>query len=250
MKSLPWFRMYSEAVDDPKLKLLAYEDRWHFVAILCCKCQGVLDRDDDEMVRRMVAVKLGLDLRELDEVARRLSEVGLIDRETFQPIAWDERQFKSDNSTDRVRKYRERKQKQQRNEAKRYTNVSETAQEADTDTESEAKEAGGNADGVAHAKQSPVPYRKIVDLYHEILPELRSVAKLTSARKAHIRQRWQSELQTLDRWRAYFESVRDSNFLMGHQPPGPNRQRPWQADFDFLITERAVVRHAEGKYVD
>lgn len=140
-RTLPWFRLYSESVDNPKLKLLAYEDRWHFIAILCCKCQGVIGRGDGDMTRRMVAVKLGLDLRELDEVARRLSEVGLIDPETFEPLAWDERQYKSDNSTERVREYRKRQQKQQSNKVKRDCNVSETAQETDTETDTEKDSA-------------------------------------------------------------------------------------------------------------
>lgn len=82
---LLWFRMWSEAVDDEKLRLLAFEDRWHFVAILCCKAQGLLD-DPGELMQRKVAVKLGLRLRELDEVARRLAEVGLIDITTLQPL--------------------------------------------------------------------------------------------------------------------------------------------------------------------
>jgi len=134
---IKWFRMYAEAVDDEKLRLLAFEDRWHFVALLCCKAQGLLD-GAGSLVRRKVAVKLGLDSRELEEVARRLSEVGLIDAQTLQPAAWDKRQFKSDDSTDRVRAYRER--------MKRYTdvteterndqgNVSETVQETETETD-------------------------------------------------------------------------------------------------------------------
>lgn len=131
----PWFRLYSEAVDDFKLRLLAFEDRWHFVALLCCKCQGLLDQDNDQMVRRAVAVKLGLDLRELDEVARRLAEVDLIDRETLQPLAWGERQFQSDSSTERVQKWRERQKKQRGNGVKRSSNVAVTAQETDTDTD-------------------------------------------------------------------------------------------------------------------
>lgn len=82
--SLRWFRMYTEAVDDEKLRLLAFEDRWHFVALLCCKAQGLLD-GEDPLMRRKIAVKLGLAVRELDEVARRLEEVGLVDAETLQP---------------------------------------------------------------------------------------------------------------------------------------------------------------------
>lgn len=41
--SNPWLRLYTEAVDDEKLRLLAFEDRWHFIAILCCKGKGIID---------------------------------------------------------------------------------------------------------------------------------------------------------------------------------------------------------------
>ena len=135
----PWFRMYTEAVDDEKLRLLAFEDRWHFVAILCCKGKGILDTGNIPMMRRMVAVKLGLDLRELDEVARRLSDVELIDAETLQPIAWEHRQFQSDKSTERVRAYRERVRNNGETLPKRSATVSVTAQETDTDTETETE---------------------------------------------------------------------------------------------------------------
>jgi hypothetical protein len=145
-KSLPWFRLYSEAVDDAKLRLLAFEDRWHFVAILCCKASGLLDERDAELTRRKLQVKLGLDARELGEVARRLSEVGLIDVGTFQPIAWNERQFQSDSSTDRVRAYRER--------TKRTRNVSVTAQETDTDTDTEEKKKKAKSRGARFALTS------------------------------------------------------------------------------------------------
>ena len=135
MSKMPWFRAYTEMVDDEKLRLLAFEDRWHFVALLCLKGQGLLD-DGGALMMRKVAVKLGLDLRTLDEVARRLSEVGLIDKDTLQPIAWDARQMRSDSSSERVKAYRER-QKQAKDGAKQLRNVSVTAQ--DTDTEEEAE---------------------------------------------------------------------------------------------------------------
>ncbi|AJK46199.1 hypothetical protein [Burkholderia plantarii] len=107
---MPWFRLYSEAIDDEKLKLIAAEDRWYFVAILCCKGQGVLDKAD-ALLKRKVAVKLGVQLDTLDEIARRLSEVGLIDRDTLQPLRWEARQMRSDTSTERVRRHREAKQR-------------------------------------------------------------------------------------------------------------------------------------------
>ena len=102
-----WFRMPSDAVDDATLRLLEYEDRWHFVAIMCCMGQGILDSPPD-LMRRKVAVKLGLDSRELDEVARRLSEVGLIDRNSLKPLAWDRRQFISDADNTAAERQRRR----------------------------------------------------------------------------------------------------------------------------------------------
>jgi len=107
MNDLPWFRMYSEAVDDEKLRLLAFEDRWHFVAILCLKAQGTLDSGAPFLERR-IATKLGLQPAQLDEVKRRLMEVSLIDTD-YQPLKWGKRQFKSDHSAaERKRNQRDR----------------------------------------------------------------------------------------------------------------------------------------------
>lgn len=85
MKTLPWFRMYHEALDDEKLRLLAFEDRWHFVALLCCKAKGILDEGSSDLMRRKVAVKLGLSLSELDDVIEKIASVGLVDSKTLQP---------------------------------------------------------------------------------------------------------------------------------------------------------------------
>ena len=128
----PWFRLYTEAVDDDKLRLLAFEDRWHFVAILCCKGAGLLDEEMSPLLWRRIAVKLGVQARELEEIARRLAEVGLIDGDTLQPLKWGDRQYESDTSKERTRKYRERMRK-------RHSDVTVTAQDTDTDTETEKK---------------------------------------------------------------------------------------------------------------
>lgn len=130
MQSMQWFRVYAEIVDDEKLRLLAFEDRWHFISILACKAGGIID-EGGSLLRRKVAVKLGLDVSSFEEVARRLAEVELIDFDTLQPRAWDRRQHKSDTSTERVREHRER--------LKRFRNVSVTPPETETETETEAE---------------------------------------------------------------------------------------------------------------
>jgi len=140
MKNNPWFRMYTEAVDDEKLRLLAFEDRWHYVAILCLKGQGLLDDESDPQLRmRKIAVKMGVQLRELDEISRRLSEVGLVDKDTLQPIQWDRRQFKSDSSAERVKQHRERQKNQEDERLKQGCNVTVTPPETETDTDKEVR---------------------------------------------------------------------------------------------------------------
>ena len=167
---MPWFRAYTEMVDDEKLRLLAFEDRWHFVALLCLKGQGLID-EGGSLLMRKVAVKLGLSVREVEEVARRLAEVGLIDATTLQPLAWDNRQMKSDSSAERVKAYRERQKKVKTPEENNgnatgngVCNVTVTAQEEDTDTDKEEEETvtsfkgrGGNSRPDAAPAATPPP---------------------------------------------------------------------------------------------
>lgn len=146
-RPLQWFRLYAEAVDDEKLRLLAFEDRWHFVAILCCKAQGLLEGEDADLRMRKVCVKLGLDERELGEVARRLAAVGLIERETYRPLAWDHRQFRSDHDPTaaiRQKKWRENSKLRTVTDASRVTlrtsNGRVTPSETETETEQNQKQ--------------------------------------------------------------------------------------------------------------
>ena len=110
MSALPWFRLYHRMVDDEKLRLLAFEDRWHFVALCCLKGSGLLDEPESDLRSRKIAVKLGVQVRELEEIGRRLCEVGLVN-ESLHPLAWDELQKRGDSSAERVQRYRENRKK-------------------------------------------------------------------------------------------------------------------------------------------
>lgn len=109
MTDLPWFRFYSDAVDNEKLRLLAHEDRWHFVALLCCKRQGIIDQGND-LIDRKLSVKLGVQLRELAVIKGRLFEVGLI-TEDWQPVGWNEHQYVSDMNEYKAKKQKKYRQK-------------------------------------------------------------------------------------------------------------------------------------------
>ena len=269
--SNPWFRLYSEIVDDEKLRLLAFEDRWHYVALLCCKGKGILDGDGREMMLRKVAVKTGLQVRELDEVARRLDEVGLIDRETLQPTGWDGRQFVSDSSTQRVQKHRakerENKETNQRNNVKQPCNADETLQErfcnapdTDTDTDTDKKEAKASSSELADATSDragdggdyspekpgipPCPHQDIIALYHQILPELPSVIPSRwpgSEGESQLRTRWREDKRHRDLlfWENFFRTVRTSRHWMGEN------DREWRADLRWLIRRKNFDKAVE-----
>lgn len=135
---MQWFRLYNDIVDNHKIRMLAFEDRWHFIAIMACHSQEL--GGGDEFFERSLAIKLGVQVRELEEIQRRLMDVNLIDA-NWIPIGWDDRQFLSDNSHARVKKYREKQRLSKSvTKVKRDCNVSVTVQETDTDTDTDTEQ--------------------------------------------------------------------------------------------------------------
>lgn len=176
--SLPWLRLYAEAIDDEKLRLLAFEDRWHFIAHLCLKAKGILDEPDKSLRQRKIAVKLGVQLAELDEIQRRLRSVGLLD-DDGQPIAWERRQYVSDSSAERMRVYRERK---------RNGDVTVTPPDTEADTETEEKKKPARArDPLPEADMPPglneTAWAQWVDYRKQLRKPLKPVSMPATQRK-------------------------------------------------------------------
>lgn len=96
-------------------------------------------------------------------------------------------------------------------------------------------------------KADHIPYQKIVDLYHELLPDLPRVAKLTPKRKGQIRQRYNEDMKALDNWENFFDHVKQSDFLMGRVQP-INGRTVFRADIEWLTNQTNFTKIAEGKY--
>lgn len=146
MKTKSWLRLYHEFADDPKIQMLAFEDQRHYVMVLCLKGRGVMDSNTPtpEYRERMIAKALGLDPLTSREVKFRLMEPGLIDK-NWQPVKWSERQFESDNSTERVQKYRDKR--------KRFGNVS-SKQEAEPEGQLVNRDGNVSVTAQIRAEQS------------------------------------------------------------------------------------------------
>lgn len=80
-----WAKFYLSVIENRKINALSFEDRWHFIVLLCMKQQGLLDYHDLGITLRelkeKIGVRTGLQLSELDKVKYRLIESGLIDSE-------------------------------------------------------------------------------------------------------------------------------------------------------------------------
>ena len=99
----------------------------------------------------------------------------------------------------------------------------------------------------ATPKADPIPYQRIIDLYHEKLPTLRRVVMLTAKRKGQIAARWRTGLPDLKTWADYFEHCGESAFLMGNSEP-TNGHKRFVADLEWITNETNFAKIAEGKY--
>jgi len=230
---MQWFRLYSRIVDDEKLRLLAFEDRWHFVALCCLRSSGLLLEPDSDLRTRKIAVKLGIQVRELEEISRRLREVGLVD-EHLIPCGWDELQYRSDNSTDRVQKYRE---KQRRNKVKRRGNVSVTGQETEAETDKEESPNGDSSSDDERALDVEEVFHGYQNLARDL--GLNVPRDLTPERRQLIRFRIRQ--YPLEDFRTVFAKCRDSPFLRGDRGRTPLK-------FDWLFKKANFQKVLEGNY--
>lgn len=137
------------------------------------------------------------------------------------------------------------------------TNPTVPATPTPTPTPEDQELESANADSSTAAPVDPSPGRpkacpqqKIVDLYHEVLPELRRVREWNALRQKLLARRWAEnpERQTLDWWRDFFGYVRKSRFLMG-QTQGRDG-RPFDCDLEWLVRPTNFVKVVEGRYED
>lgn len=134
--------------------------------------------------------------------------------------------------------------------AKRYGKNLTVVEQPFNQPEPEPEPIGTN---VPVAKADPsIKTQSVVDLYHEVLPELPSVKILDDKRKKAISTfcRWVltskrtdgvRRAQTPDEamaWiRSYFDRARANDFLMGRGPKSAGHER-WECDIDFLLSDK------------
>ena len=92
------------------------------------------------------------------------------------------------------------------------------------------------------------PHQEIINLWHELMPELTAVKTWNEKRAKMLKARWNgkdmqgNKFNNLKFWRKYFEYIRESDWLMGKTGSG------WSATLEWVITESNFNKIIEGTY--
>lgn len=101
-----WFRFYDGVLDDPKVQCLPAELFQFWVNMLCVSSKF----DGNIPDARHLSFSLKMQERKVNRLLGELLSAGLIDKtdQGLTPHNWQGRQYKSDVSTSRVKRFRER----------------------------------------------------------------------------------------------------------------------------------------------
>jgi len=114
--------MYSEFADDPKVQMMSEVDQRRLLMLFCERCKDV---KHDETLR---AFHWRITPLELNATKAIFLQFGFID-EDWNVLNWNRRQYISDSSNERVKRYRERKK-----QSETLQSPFVTAPDTDTDT--------------------------------------------------------------------------------------------------------------------
>jgi hypothetical protein len=104
------------------------------------------------------------------------------------------------------------------------------------------------------AKLPTCPTQDLIDLYHDLLPDLPKVRLHTKDRARALQKTWawcltskrgdgtpraESADQALEWFREYFARAGQNDFLMGRTPRSGEHAN-WRCDLDFLLTDRGM----------
>ena len=120
----------------------------------------------------------------------------------------------------------------------------------DTDIRDEEREIEGEDIGIPPAavsppppRPSPCPFKKIMDLYHQICVSYPRIEDIDGERKKAVAARWR-KYGDLAVFEQVFRIAQASSFMKGENG------RNWSADFDWMMRPTNISKILEHKYDD
>jgi len=216
-----WFRFYADAMRNPKVASLNDQQFRLWTELLSVAAENDGHIPPEQTLKHVLK-------RRLDHLSRGLKELiraGLIDalKDGYTPHDWDKRQYISDSSTERSRKWRQKR------------NVAATAPDTDTDTDTD--------NPLTPLQGEAFTCADFVESWNSVANDcgLPTIRKLTDRRKRAFKVR-QNEYPDIDDWKQAFRTLRDSRWMHG------DNQNGWRADPDFFLQAKSFTKLVEGAY--
>ncbi len=132
------------------------------------------------------------------------------------------------------------------NSSSSQSDADQTASPEPAERETKNEEANNGSKRSGEHKHTPCPHERIIELYHQELPELPVVQAWNGTSRKNLQARWRedSKRQSLDWWQWFFrEYVKKSNFLMG-------RVKDFQATLSWIVRPKNFEKVLNGQYVN
>lgn len=266
-----WIKITTSMFDDEKIKIIdSMPERdtilviWLKLLILAGKCNanGLIFITEgmpytDETLSAVVNRPLNT-VRLTLEVLRKLKMIS-VDETGIDIVNWKKHQsvdrlneLKEQNRERQKRYYEKQKQKelasnnQDSNVRLTLGLTSSNAVDIDIDKERDIEEDKSSSRQKPD-EAAPIPYQKIVDLYHSICVSLPKVRALTAKRKSYIKARFKY-YPDMKFWTEFFKRVEDSDFLTKRLEPKDGKNQHFRADLEWITNEGNFVKILEGKY--
>jgi hypothetical protein len=233
-----WYRAYEGTVNDPKLaEAAAVADvskavsvaAWH---ALLESAAAVNNCGSYEITPRRVSIILCEPTPAVEALFAAYAEVGLIEDGVI--LAWKRRQFESDDSKERVARYRA---KRKENADVTACNGDVTPPEAETETEEES-----SYEDTASGDAPKLTVEHVFEGYQDLARALGLTVPrdLTPERRQLLRGRVNQ--YPLEDFLTVFQKCRDSPFLRGERGNGTPLK------FDWLFKKANFQKVLEGNY--
>lgn len=254
---LPAFQFYpGDWMKDPSLRSCSLDARGLWIDMLCLMFEspvrGELRHANGKPITEQQLARIcGAEILLIQNLTTELTDAGVLS--VAEDGAILSRRMKRDEEIRKIRAEAGKKGGNpnlvNQNASKSEANDNQSSKQNPTPSSSSSISSSSNTPVVPIGDETRIPYQEILNLFHETLPELPKVKLFDDRRKRLIRVRWNSDkrFQSLDFWKRFFAHVRECDWLMGRVQPRPG-DRPYVADFDFLLSNKGFVGIIEGKY--
>ena len=221
-----WFRLHSKILNDPRVQSLDGDEFKMYINLLCHANERAEGGNLGNVSEICFALRETETAFQKRFIALQERELCVTDGETFHIPQWSKKQYKTDTSTERVRKHR-----------KRSRNVTVTA--PDTDTEYIKGLPNGSPKNKPPSDEIETAFKAYNNAAEQ--NDLPKAQRLTKSRKAAIGSRLK-ECGGLDGWNVALEKMAASEFLTG------GNDRGWRANIDFISRQSSFTKLMEGEY--